>query len=754
MAILAVAVLTYMSLSKTQTFSYYPYKEVVESMNIDFYNALTKILAITTQIYNQTAEIDSPRRNASQLFTFWYKAAQRTYSSKGLNISASFDRVKLQSSKNIWGISLPEIYVYNLTKLYWYTPQAISAIEASLYVNSNSTQYQFYGWKTRVLVFLNATIQLPIRSDSHSSTVSFNLLVFSEKGPVNDLTNSNVAVWYFDPTATGGVFPWKKTNVTLSYFGNGNYSVTFSPDFYDKSNSQSANKKRDSFWNYYYNFTLVQVEDNRGIIVEAYSYCGIEYTIDENAIESFYPNNANKKYETYILELLPNGTIYWFGWPLNSISGNSPPIPIPPVKQIKVYVTTNGPNSNFAEASYQTELWTKDYTLPTFKYAEWRRRLLGGSKIVFLVNYPPGVKTQKVRIVWLSDCDVAPPSPKINIAYNPKYWDISNGVYTLRLMAVSGSYEVDYSISLIDKSGHHTEYTLFGYDILSFPGGYWFPKRLPWDNWVVPEPGPLRMYAFRNSTTVYDVIYNTKTGNFEHNYIYNELLHTEIISVTYNVNYFTWTFTGKWLNSISLNYSSFIGMINGNNTDSSIFPENRVKWGSVYSTKYSKIVNGSFASSNVQHRDRYWTQNDATYSYWLCMYNERFGSSIFISDETYSALKSSGKDQGWVWTTADYARRVMEYDSVYPFQSTSVSKGNSFYIKAAGMLYDGGSASNSYQDDRVWNSYDYQGIQDPTVHAYRSSSGVNAPLMYYRMFTGTSNPTISNVTVIYTSIPP
>ncbi|MGC9201741.1 MAG: hypothetical protein ACP5HX_03695 [Thermoproteota archaeon] len=732
-AILMVAVLAYMTLSKTQTFSYYPYKEIVESISTDFYNALTKILATTTQIYNQTAEIDSPRRNASQLFTFWYQAAQRTYSSKGLNISTSFDKVRLQPSKNILGVSLPELYVYNLTKLYWYAPQAISAIEASLYINS--AQYQFYGWKTRVLVFLNATIHLPIISDSKNKVVSFNLLVFSEKGPVNDLTKSNVVVWYFDPTVVAGVFPWKKANVTLSYLGNGNYSVTFSPDFYD--NSQSAKNKRDSFWNYYYNFTLVQVEDNRGIIVEAYSYCGVEYTINEKAIEQFYPNNPNKKYETYLFELLPNGTLYWFGWKLSSISPYSPPIPIPPVKQIRVYTTTNGLGSNnFIEAPYQVELWTKDYALPTFNYAEWRKRLLEGSKIVFMVNYPPGVIVQKVKIVWLSDGDVYPPSPKINITYSPNYWDISNGIYTLRLMAIKGSYEVDYSISLIDKNGHHTEYAFFGYNILRMSsGGYWFPRKLPWDNWVVPPPGPIRMYAFRNSTAVYETI-NGPSGSLAHRIIYDELLHTEIISVAYNVSYFTLSFTGKWLKSTSLNYSSFIGMINGNSTDQAVLPSNRVKWGSVYSTKYNKIVNGSFASSNVQHRDRYWVKNDATYGYWLCMYNEYFGHSIFISSETYSAL-SSGKDQGWIWTTADYARRVMEYDSVYPFQNVVVNKGSIFYIKAAGMVYEGGSVSSqlSYYDDDTWNG----------TYQYKSSTGVNVPLMYYRMFTGTNNPYISSV---------
>jgi len=254
-AILAVAVLAYMTLSKTQTLSYYPYKEIVESINTDFYNALTKILAITTQIYNQTAKIDFSRRNASQLFTFWYKAAQRTYSPKGLNISTSFDTVKLQPSKVIENVSLPELYVCgNLTTFYWNKSQAISAAEASLYINS--AQHGFYGWKTKVLTFLNVTIQRP--SNDSAQVVSFNLLVFSEKGPVNDLTNSNVVVWNFDPST----YTWKKSlSVNLNYVGNGNYSVTFTPNL--------SNKNDYRFWYFYYKFFLVQVKDNRGIVVRA-----------------------------------------------------------------------------------------------------------------------------------------------------------------------------------------------------------------------------------------------------------------------------------------------------------------------------------------------------------------------------------------------------------------------------------------------------------------------------------------------------
>ncbi|MEM0259522.1 MAG: hypothetical protein QW314_06700 [Thermoproteota archaeon] len=750
--ILTVAVLAYISLSKTQTLSYYPYKEVVESISTDFNNALTKILALTTQIYNQSAEIDSPRRNASQLFTFWYQAAQKTYSSKGLNLNTSFDVVKLQPSKNLWGVNLPALYVYNLTKLYWYTPQAISAIEASLYINS--AQLQLYGWKTRALIFLNTTIQLPIKNDN--TAVYFNLIVLSEKGPVNDLTNSNVMVWYFDPTVASGVFPWKRASVTLSYFGNGNYSVTFIPNFYNKN-------KQNSFWNYYYNFILVQVVDNRGIITEAYSYCGAEYTINENAIQwQYLASGVYKTYGTYLFELLPNGTLYWFDWPINS-GLYSPPMPIIPVKQIRVYTTVNGPNSNFIEAPYQVELWKNDYSFPTPKFAEWRRRTLNGSKVVFLVNFPPNVRQQKVRLTWVYDCDSSPPSYKINMSASGPFVDISNGVYTLRLVAnISFSNWIDYSISLIGN-GYHAEYTLFGYDAYQMPNGYWFPDKITGGNWTVLV-GPIRAIAFRNSTIVME--YPTKK-------VYtNELMHSMIISVPYNVTYFTWSFRGKWLKSVTLNnpYLTYIGMISGTNGDYGT--SLRTKYGSLYSSTYNIVVNGSFSDyNNVNHRERGITVKGKTvdYSYgnWLAIYRKNFGTTIFASNELINALNAYSEDQAWIWTTADYQRRVMEYDAIY-FGSNNPNKigPSSFYVKAAGMLYEGGDCSNPYPhgskvvikqgpnvyDYQLWNYY-YDDNIDNSVYLYGKSSGINAPLMYYKMFTGTSNPNISNVQVLYSLSP-
>ncbi|MEM2929873.1 MAG: hypothetical protein QW797_03310 [Thermoproteota archaeon] len=752
--IIMVSTIVYLTSTQHLFFNYNPSREIVLSIDADFHRALTRILANTTASYSEWAEMNGPRKNANLTFSYWVLATQTAYAGKGLNIETWWIDKPIQERKTMelvvggskMNLSYPERKLQDrLLKLFWYRPNSISAIGADISIDA--TAQGVIGWRATHIVLLNLTIT-SIRVEKNEKAVYLDLVVLRENGfPVNDLHKANFEIYLFNPDAPQGVYPWMREKMDIQdqvvYNGGGSYTIRLIPDFNPGGNSQ--------FWTFYYQFVLVRVKDNRGIVVEAYSYAGIEYTIQENAVEPFYPNDPSKTDEKYLLEILPDGKIYWFGWPINT--GDSPPIPMPPVKQVRVYLNDTSSPTGFAEASYQAERWTPDYKLPLFNYSEWRRRLGEGSKIAFLVDYPPGVYQRKVRIVWAEDCDTNPPDYVIDIEYGEDEVKINNKVYTMKLKVGPGSYELDYSLSMVNRDKRHTEYALFGYDVLGFSGGYWFPKRLPYymntssgRTWEVPKPGPIRMYAFRNSTQVYETFEINKTGKLTHTIIDDELLHTEIISVAYGVNYFTWTFSGTWLRATTLNYSTYITMINGNDTDRNVFPTNRVKWGTVYSTdpKYKKYINGSFASSHMQHRSYdLGINNDASYSYFLTMYNEYFGTSIFMTSESLKSLESDDKkDQGWIWTSADYARRVMSYDSIYfnypKIFSVKKNKGDTFLIKAAGMIHSGGSPSAAFNDTKTWAN----------GNQYRGSNAVKIPDMYYRMFTGDFNPTIIGSPVI------
>jgi len=751
--ILMVSTIIYLTSTQHLFFKYNPSREIILSIDADFHRALTRILANTTALYSEWAEIDGPRRNASITFSYWVLSTQAAYAGKGLNIETQWIDKPIQESKTMElvvggskkNLSYTERRLQDrLLKLFWYRPNSISAIGADISIDA--TDQGVIGWRATHIVLLNLTIT-SIWVEKNEGAVYVDVVVLRENGvPVNDLRKTDFEIYLFNPDAPQGVHPWMREKMDnqdqVVYNGGGSYTIRLVPDFNPGKNSP--------FWTFYYQFVMVRVKDNRDIIVEAYSYAGMEYVIQENAIEPYYPNNPLKTDETYLFEMLPNGTIFWFGWPINP--GNSPPIPMPPVKQLRVYINDTSSPTGFREAHYQAERWTPDYKLPRFDYAEWRRRFGEGHKLAFLVDYPPGVYQRKVRIVWSTDGDEVPPDYLIPIEYGEDEVRINNTVYMLKLKVGSGSYELDYSLSIVNKDRRHTEYALFGYDVLSFSGGYWFPKRLPYymntssgRTWEVPKPGQIRMYAFRNSTQVYETFEIDKTGKLTHTIIDDELLHTEIISVAYGVNYFTWTFSGTWLKATTLNYSTYITMINGNNTD--IYSDNRVKWGTVYSTNYKKYINGSFVDYNGQymsymHREH--GLNDASYSYFLTMYNQHFGTSIFLAKETLDSLKSDGKDQGWIWTSADFQRRVMSYDSIYFGAHVRKNKGDTFLIKAAGMIHGGGSPTGEFYDvntwaDAYWTKF---GCKMDPGKQYRVSDAVKIPDMYYRMFTGEYNPTI------------
>jgi len=142
------------------------------------------------------------------------------------------------------------------------------------------------------------------------------------------------------------------------------------------------------------------------------------------------------------------------------------------------------------------------------------------------------------------------------------------------------------------------------------------------------------------------------------------------------------------------------------------------------------------------HRDRRYN-NAGDYKYWGTVYRDGFAATIFATNQLLNELKSySYKDQLWVWTSADYRRRVMEFDSIYWDGSSSgytTDPNHKIQFRAAGFLSQGGTASNGWQNDSIWRLWS-------NTYPCRSSTGVAEPMMYYRMFVESYTPAISFVT--------
>jgi len=134
----------------------------------------------------------------------------------------------------------------------------------------------------------------------------------------------------------------------------------------------------------------VQVEDNRGLMVSAFysqdsvaSGSGIPhytYTFDWAAtgMLDIYESLST---DTFVIEVLQNGTLKWLGQNLE-LTPQTRPIPPVPVKAFRVNATISGVNQ---EVPFQVEDWASSYRIP-LGLAGNESILNNNKMLVFLVN--------------------------------------------------------------------------------------------------------------------------------------------------------------------------------------------------------------------------------------------------------------------------------------------------------------------------------------------------------------------------------
>jgi len=180
----------------------------------------------------------------------------------------------------------------------------------------------------------------------------------------------------------------------------------------------------------------VQVEDNRGITVSAFytqesadSSSGIpRYTYrfdwgDPEIVQIYNSTNT----DTFVIELLQNGTLRWLGKPLDLIP-NGKPIPPVSIKAIRVNATV-GIESH--EIPFQVEDWELNYKVP-LGLACNESIFSNNNMIVFLVNNSVSEVT-----VWWDGNDTAIQTPYgwKNFFFNDNKttWTLDNGEIRLNV---------------------------------------------------------------------------------------------------------------------------------------------------------------------------------------------------------------------------------------------------------------------------------------------------------------------------------
>ncbi|RLE74326.1 MAG: hypothetical protein DRZ80_04700, partial [Thermoprotei archaeon] len=251
-------------------------KEIIEAITADFKRALAYVLANATHTYLNESYGPNARHNftigrlyAYEFLSRWKQYITYVYSELGVQVDIEYPEKTIQLHDRTRKIA-------NLTKCYWYYPESISAAFATLKLNI--TKYGLYNWKTNITVSLHAwIIENSFTNDQFSNTTTFQIKVlYDDQKPYPWLwEKGQIYILYPDPINYGD---WLRAEIQeVEYLGNGVYNITIKPylKLFQGTEQKVAPLK-------------IILKDERGIIVELYSYKWIQLKITRNTPDSLY----------------------------------------------------------------------------------------------------------------------------------------------------------------------------------------------------------------------------------------------------------------------------------------------------------------------------------------------------------------------------------------------------------------------------------------------------------------------------------
>jgi len=420
----------------------------------------------------------------------------------------------------------------------------------------------------------------------------------------------------------------------------------------------------------------------------------------------------------YVLEMLSNSTTFWFGTRIGQPV--SPPLPPIPGKQFSVSIQYSSGGKLFVlQVPAQIETWEPAQRFPSVAGAEIPSRFLGQSRLVFPVRFPQGVNELGAKISWESDCDMGGASGTLTKAEGEPVISIDNGYYIADVLNTSEpSRFQNFTVSL-QRGGSTVRYWLSGYDTAEVSGVTLLPRKVPFGSWTALG-GPVRWLVFRRSSSILDRLYSNVTTA--------EALHETTIFFPLNESYFYWQMNMTWKGPVVLS-NKFIRVF-------AVEANTGSNFGSLSKSNGISLVNGSFSATPMEHRDRRYNLGQ-DYGHWASVYSQDIGAAIIVPDSTLSELHSLNGDQLWVWTS-NSLQRLMEYDLLHfmsPPVGYTTNPADPLLARGVGLLYEGGTASEPYQNDTEWRVF-------PQAPAMKSSTGVDVPRTYNRLFLEGSAPTI------------
>ena len=752
--------------------------ELVASIAGDFKRALASMLSLATRCYFNYTEYRSlcsvftaegldfsnrhnmtaARAIALTFLNTWLRAQVDAHSGYGLRVRYSLIRVQLQADRPYRVI--PADPREGLIKCYWYYPDSISAAAARLEVDL--LKGGVYGWKADILVTLslevNPQIEMPEGvepGDLYTGPITVEFRVLQDSMPYSSLFSEGRLRIYYASWSDGEV-RWVKVRpsdyLDLEYVGNGLYRVVF----------KAVNTRWVQVGDYYTVPMAVVVEDGRGIVVESLTYTYTSFAVVKRTPDEVYhmpeysstwesvekPLSTGE--EVYTLELTWNTTLFWLGRQLPR-AGEPPPVPLIPIKQLRVNVTSDGTLSTLRERPVQYEVWRRVWWPPdapeSERIAVWIPEGLAdltmdyneSVRLVFQVAFPRrDIRRQYVVVWWLDDLDTEPPDCRHNPLYcscieyydppdDPEdlYRDLRHPAYTLELLDVEHRRARGY----VDAEGNRYDYhgvaavvvhdsstdACFGpwnlYAVGTYQGSYlgWYR---PYGEWRVfyryrgrPEyeqiEAPIRIIAVLNTSLVGNVY---EEGDVRSD-LYDTLVLLEVVNGTRYVPVRVYVYWKRGV-SASDGYLSnglwFSTLMGGG------FPEMFMYLTRSNVSRVRDYYDPSPADEIVYSGDTWITAAYYSPGIFAAQWNESLGRALIMDEEGVEYLNSQPKPVlGVTHFSPSGEQRSLEHWACWYDTSVEISWGTVHaYQLVLFMFKPTGGAAASWRDGWV-NAYVY-----------------------------------------------
>ena len=379
--LVATVIVTYSTIRNTPVQVHPQILSTIDETNL----ALKEILGFTVGYYGSVLQVTGDSAYARDLAINYTKSGLENLARTHPELGASF---------NLSSVDL---------SVYWYTNSSWS--RGRLVVNYSLTGFGLSG------MTYETSCELKVNVAKISSNQTQLTITKDENEQLINLGKQNFKFYRYNYENSTWTLINPSTEPVVDT--NGTYTIDIPPEI-----------DPDSY--------LIQVEDQRGLMVVASSFSRYTCTLDWNS--TFYSTLKNATDATIVVELLQNGTMRWLGQNLN-LTTRAKPIPPIPVKAIHVNQTINGIDQ---EVPFQIEDWASDYRIPL--------GLTGNASIfgnrhmlVFLVN--PNVS--KVTI-WWNGSDTATQTP---LAYTNKHFSYTFGDETHPITLSNGILELKIDFS-------------------------------------------------------------------------------------------------------------------------------------------------------------------------------------------------------------------------------------------------------------------------------------------------------------------